>query len=83
MALCVLGVGGVYRYVVTGGLTARQKASALERVVARSLIDFSVPMAARTLKNPLEGSDANVSAGREGVPSELRGVSWLRRAGVC
>ncbi len=61
----LLGIAGLYRYVVSGGLTARQKPSALEAFVAQRLVDFSVPSGAKSAKNPLAGKDADVFAGRE------------------
>jgi mono/diheme cytochrome c family protein len=55
-----------YRYVVSGGLRARQSPSAIEKFVARELIQLSIPAEFKTLKNPLEATvdGADVSAGR-------------------
>jgi predicted CXXCH cytochrome family protein len=61
--LLLLGLG--YRYITTGGLRARQKPSAVESVIARELVDFSVPAAAKAVMNPLDDADAHVEAGRE------------------
>ena len=61
---CVLA-GGFYHYIKTGGLSARQKPSAVERFLAQGLVDLSIPKAVKTLKNPLDGAGADVAAGRE------------------
>ena len=49
-ALCA---GWFYRYIATGGLTARQNAPAFETAIARRLINLSIPESARSSKNPL------------------------------
>ena len=57
----------LYRYIVSGGLRARQAPSALETTIARSLVNLSIPNDVKSLKNPLaenvDGADAE--AGRE------------------
>src|SRR5260221_3615668 len=65
LVICLLVIGLLYRYIVSGGLTARQKASAIESYTARKLVEFSIPSEARARKNPLEGGEANADAGRE------------------
>ena len=49
---------GVYAYITSGGMIARQKPSTLESGVARLLVRSSVPQVEKTRKNPLSG-DAN------------------------
>ena len=59
-------VGGAgYHYIVSGGLIARQRPSTLERVLARSLIELSIPEKARKARNPLNGGNADVVLGRD------------------
>ena len=57
-----------YRYIVTGGLVARQKPGLVETRVAGWVLGLSVPTSAKSLKNPLT-SDAsatvNGTAGRD------------------
>jgi len=65
LVIFLLVIGLLYRYIVSGGLTARQKASAIESYTARKLIEFSIPSEARAQKNPLDGGEANADAGRE------------------
>jgi predicted CXXCH cytochrome family protein len=48
-----LVAGWFYRYITTGGLTARQSAPAFEIAIARRLINLSIPEQARSSKNPL------------------------------
>jgi predicted CXXCH cytochrome family protein len=62
---CALAVAAVYYFVVSGGLVARQKPWAFETMVAQRLVDLSIPNEAKTLKNPLSGTDADAVAGRE------------------
>ena len=64
--LCVgLAVG--YRYIVKGGLRARQTPSAIETSVAHWLVDMSIPKEAKAQKNPLDASanSGEVAAGRD------------------
>ncbi len=49
--------GALYHYVISGGLIARQKPSALETFVAHNLVDLSIPKDAKTLKNPITATD--------------------------
>jgi len=68
MILLVIGIAGLlYRYVIGGGMAARQKPSAFETRAARMLLEISVPAQARARKNPL-GEDAktlHLTAGRD------------------
>jgi len=63
---CALA-GLFYRYIVSGGMRARQKPSTFETILAQKLVELSIPNEAKVLKNPLsanaDGSD--VAAGRE------------------
>ena len=65
--LFALAIGALYRYIVSGGLIARQKPPAAEVSVTRWMLRVSVPDSAKTMKNPLmaDASGENVSAGRE------------------
>ena len=67
--LLLLGVAAAlgYRYIITGGLRARQKPSAIETFIAEGLVDLSIPKEAKALKNPLSATagGADVAAGRE------------------
>ncbi len=68
LAILLILAGAIgYWYVVSGGLRARQSPSAIERFVARELIQLSIPSEYRTLKNPLEATadGADAAAGRE------------------
>src|SRR5579863_5705711 len=57
LAILLILAGAIgYWYVVSGGLRARQSPSAIERFVARELIQLSIPSEYRTLKNPLEAT---------------------------
>ena len=51
--LCVVAMGALYAYIVSGGLIARQKPPAIEKNVTRLMLDVSVPDSAKTLNNPL------------------------------
>ena len=65
--LCALACAVFYRYIISGGMRARQTPSALETFVAQELVELSIPSETKTLKNPLsetaDGSD--VAAGRD------------------
>src|SRR5947209_8588209 len=65
--IAVLAIGAIYRYIVSGGLIARQKPPALEVAVARWVLHASVPGQTKNLKNPLSAApdSPDVSAGRE------------------
>jgi len=65
VALGCLGCGLLYHYIVSGGLIARQKPSALETFVAHGLVNLSIPREFKALKNPLGATEAAVVAGRE------------------
>jgi len=62
----VLAVAFLYRYIVNGGLRARQTPAALETFVAQGLVNLSIPNEAKALKNPLASSPESAAAtGRE------------------
>src|SRR5260370_34927246 len=61
-ALCALGIGIFYRYIVSGGMKARQTPSALETFVAQGLVELSIPKEAKALKNPLEANADGAAA---------------------
>ncbi|HZV35151.1 MAG TPA: cytochrome c, partial [Verrucomicrobiae bacterium] len=66
LILCAAVLAGLaYWFVVSGGLIARQRPSSLETFVATKLVTLGIPRQASALKNPLEGIDANISAGRD------------------
>lgn len=52
--LVFLSGGALYRYIVTGGLIARQTPTTLEAGFARWALDLSVPSESKQLKNPLD-----------------------------
>src|SRR5665213_3014105 len=62
----LLLVIGVYSYIATGGLVARQSPSGLEAFVARKLVNLSIPSADGAMRNPLStaGDSSDVLAGR-------------------
>ena len=49
--LVVVGIAVAYRYVVNGGMIARQKPTAIEKHAARFLLNLSVPRQAKELKS--------------------------------
>jgi predicted CXXCH cytochrome family protein len=55
-----------YRYIVTGGMRARQRTPRLEAFVAERLVKLSIPAEFKTLKSPLpeNAKAAQVAAGR-------------------
>lgn len=61
LAGCVI-VALLY-YVRHGGMIARQKPSAIESAVAERILRFSVPTAAKAMRNPLDSTGANLSPG--------------------
>src|SRR6266852_3315930 len=65
--IAALVIGATYRYILSGGLIARQKPPALEVVVARWVLHASVPGQMKDLNNPLSAAadSSDVSAGRE------------------
>jgi predicted CXXCH cytochrome family protein len=67
LALLAIAMGAFYRYIVSGGLIARQKPLAVEASLTRWVLHLSVPDLANKLKNPLsaDAGSADVSAGRE------------------
>lgn len=56
-----------YRYIKSGGMTARQKPSGFETFVARELVAIGIPSKTKPLKNPFnsESDSAAVAAGHE------------------
>jgi predicted CXXCH cytochrome family protein len=65
--LFVLATGAFYRYIVSGGLIARQKPVAVEALVTRWMLRLSLPKSAKTQKNPLlaDAGSTDASAGSE------------------
>ena len=65
--LAVVAVGGLYYYIVSGGMRARQEPWAAEAFMAHMLVDLSIPNDMKALKNPLNSSpgSADVAAGRD------------------
>ncbi len=45
--------GGLYLYIVNGGMIARQTPPALEKFIANHLVNISIPNAAKSQQNPL------------------------------
>src|SRR5207253_195373 len=66
-AAVLLMFGLAYRYVVSGGMTARQRPWAFESIVAQKLVDLGIGRAARGRKNPASAApdSADVAAGRD------------------
>lgn len=66
LGVVFLAILGVYRYVVTGGLIARQDPPAFETFIASKLLNLSIPDNAIAMKNPLSASldGADVAEGR-------------------
>ena len=58
-------LGGGYFYITSGGLIARQPPSVMEVLIARQVLEWSVPSDAKNAKNPLENTDSNLSTGRQ------------------
>jgi hypothetical protein len=69
--LIALASGVLYRYIVSGGLIARQKPVAAETNVTRWMLNVSVPDSAKAMKNPLR-TDA-------GGEDYLRGGKYTSR----
>ena len=68
LILVVVALGAGYRYIVSGGLIARQKPPAVEVKVANAMLKLSVPAAAKARKNPLAAAysgELDVTAGRD------------------
>ena len=65
-ALVSLVTGGLYHYVVTGGMIARQEPAAFETFIAHRLVNLSIPREAKAMVMPLDVSadGADVAAGR-------------------
>jgi len=68
--VAVLGIvasGVLYEYIVSGGLIARQKPTAVEKNVTRWMLRASVPDSAKTMKNPLmaDAGGVDVFGGQE------------------
>src|SRR5260221_6061755 len=67
VVLLVIAAVGLYSYIVSGGLIARQRPPAIEKNVTRWMLDVSVPDSAKTMKNPLttDGGSVDAFAGQE------------------
>src|SRR5579862_119384 len=67
VVLSAVAMGALYSYIRSGGLIARKKPSRAETMIARWMVEASVPQAAKMRKNPLiaESGGEEVSAGRE------------------
>ncbi len=67
-AALVLGfalmLGLFVRYIRSGGMSARQTPSAVERFIGQQLVQLGIPKEAHARKNP-RGSSADIAAGRE------------------
>ena len=66
-AIAFIAIGGLYWYIVTGGMIARQDPSAFETFIARQLVNLSIPNGAIAMKNPLGASldGADMAHGRD------------------
>ena len=67
LLLVSLVIAGAYRFVISGGMIARQKSTAFEKVAGRFILNLSVPRQAKELKSPLgtTATSVDVLAGRE------------------
>src|SRR5450759_3476451 len=65
VVLCAVAMGALYAYIRSGGLIARKKPSGAETMIARWMVQASVPKASKMLKNPLtaDSRGQDVSAG--------------------
>ena len=66
-SLCALAGGGLYLYIVSGGLRANRRPPALETFIAGTLVDLSIPRETKALKNTADLSfdGADVAAGHD------------------
>ncbi len=66
-ALAFLLFGLFYRYIASGGMSARQRPSRIETFVAQKLVELGIPRGARAIENPLSARpfSADVAAGRD------------------
>ncbi len=82
-ALLAVAIGLLYRYVASGGMSARQTPSALEAFVARHLVQLGISSEARDRKNPLDSSagSADVAAGRALFQTNCQGCHGYDGAG--
>ncbi|HEY2573129.1 MAG TPA: cytochrome c, partial [Verrucomicrobiaceae bacterium] len=64
LLLVCFGGGALIQFLKHGGLTARQKPTAIESFVAHGLVDWSIPAEAKALKNPVQATAATLEAGR-------------------
>ena len=62
VVLLAIAAVGLYSYIVSGGLIARQRPPAVEKSVTRWMLDVSVPDSAKTMKNPLTIDSGSVDA---------------------
>ena len=67
LSIGILILIGIYWYVTTGGMIARQEPPAVEKFVAGWLVDISIPAQAKAMANPLAANvgGADTVAGRE------------------
>ncbi len=66
VGLLVFATSGLYWYVVSGGMIARQKPFAIETFVAGKVLTLSIPSDARAQRSPLDStSSADLADGRE------------------
>jgi mono/diheme cytochrome c family protein len=65
--VCLCAIGAAGRYIVRGGMSARQTPSALESIVAQALVQWSIPSASKAQGNPLgaRNNAADIAAGHE------------------
>ena len=60
VVLLAIAAVGLYSYIVSGGLIARQRPPAVEKNVTRWMLDVSVPDSAKAMKNPLTTDSGSV-----------------------
>ena len=79
----VLVLGVVYRYIVSGGLIARQQPSALETNIAGWLLRLSVPESAKAQKSPLSkyAASQDDTAGRDLYKEKCEGCHGFDGSG--
>ncbi len=82
-AILALTVGLLYRYVTSGGMSARQTPSTLEAFVARHLVQLGISNEARDRKNPADtdAGSADVAAGRDLFQTNCQGCHGYDGAG--
>src|ERR1700722_9652960 len=82
-SILALTAGLFYRYVASGGMSARQTPSAVEAFVGRHLVQLGISNEARDRKNPADASagSADVAAGRELFQRNCQGCHGYDGAG--